>query len=198
MLTWILPAVFEMCAAPLLKWRERWSAFAIAGIGMVVALFLSVSGGGRLQELTPARAAADSWSRLRVGMIVYTGQGGAESSVCPTLATLLTHADNGLCRIVPPATPAIVDAIIPCKETDSDWGYESPHVELHAADNSWNGFTDAGSLQPNVPAGTLLALRRDWGVPLVIQNERGSQTIIEARRWQRFCAMIQRELHRFL
>lgn len=82
------------------------------------------------------------------------------------------------CRFVAQGTPAIVDSVIPCKRTDPDFGYESPQVRLHAANGSWSGFTEAAGLQPDVPVGTLLAMERDWGAPLVIENSRGAQTVI--------------------
>lgn len=33
-------------------------------------------------------------------------------------------------------------------------------------------------MQPDVPGGTLLDMQRDWGAPLVIENDRGAQTAI--------------------
>ena len=82
------------------------------------------------------------------------------------------------CPMFRRAIPVIVDEIIPCKRSDPGWGWESAHVRLHARDGSWYGFTDAGSLQPNVPVGTLLDLEGDWGAPLAIDDDSGKQTVI--------------------
>lgn len=99
--------------------------------------------------------------------------------ICPTLAILYKRGERS-CRTVTSATPVIIDAIIPCKRTDPDWGYESPHARLHAADGSWSGFTDVGNLQPTVPVGTLLAMQGDtlWRDPLVLENDSGKRIAI--------------------
>jgi hypothetical protein len=181
-LVWIVPAICGTAAALLLKWHERRSAFAIAAFATIAVLVVAVQGGEIARKLAPAYAAADSWSMLRAGMRLYTGDGysSAGQAICPTLATLLASERNrsGLCKIVSRGTPAIVDAILACAKTDPDWGFESPHVKLHALDGSWVGFTDAGNLQPDIPVGTLLAMHRDWGAPLMLESERGAPTPI--------------------
>lgn len=180
MLVWIIPAIFGTVAALLLKWRERTTSFSITAVATATLIVFVIEGAARARELAPAYLAAETWSRLHVGMNVFTGDEGNASgqTVCPTLAASLDEQNIGLCRHVAPATAAVVDAIIPCKKTDPDWGYESPRVRIHAADGSWAGFTDAGMLQPKIPVGTLIEMARDWDSPVVMNDDRGRQTII--------------------
>lgn len=182
MFVWVIPAILGTLAALLFKWRRRWASWGFATITIVTAIVLAIQGSNRARELAPIYSAAESWSKLRVGMRVYTGQEGNASgqAVCRTLARLYARQRDPVspCGLVAQGSPAIVDAVIPCKKTDPNWGYESPQVQLHAVDGSLKGFTDAGILQPDVPVGTLISMQRDWGAPLVIESENGHMTIL--------------------
>ncbi|HYK52191.1 MAG TPA: hypothetical protein VEV38_01500 [Candidatus Eremiobacteraceae bacterium] len=180
MLFWIVPTVFGIVVALLLKWRERESAVAIGGLATAGLVVLAIIGTNRHKELAPAYSAAKTWSELRVGMNVFTGDdgNGVGETVCPTLSAILVDQLSGQCGRVPPGSPAVVDEIIPCEKTDPDWGWESPHVRIHSVNGSWAGFVDAAMLQPSIPEGTLIELRRDWGAPLTIDDDHGRQTSI--------------------
>jgi hypothetical protein len=180
MLVWIIPAILGAVAALLLKWHQGASAYTIAATATAALIVFAIGGGNRARELAPAYRAAETWSKLSVGMTVFTGDENNASgqAVCPTLATILADRSPDQCRYITAGTPAIVDAIIPCKKTDPSWGWESPHVRIHAADGSWAGFADAGMLQPSIPAGTLIELQRDWGAPLALNDDHGGQTIL--------------------
>lgn len=164
---------------PFLKWRPNLSYAAIP-ISAAIVLILTVQCASTAKETYPALVAARSWSVLRVGMSVFTGGRSGGQTICPSMAALfaLERGQPARCINVPRGVPAIVDSIVQCKRTDPAWGYESSHVRIHSVSGGWQGFTDAGSLQPDVPTGTLLDLERDWGAPLTIDNDSGSQTVI--------------------
>lgn len=180
MLVWVFPAIIGTLAALLLKWQERAASVSIAVITTAAFIVFAIHGSARARELAPAYSAAEVWSQIRVGMNVFTGDEGSApgQTVRPTLAMILDDQTPGRCRHVSPGTAAIIDAIFPCKKTDSDWGYESPHVRIHAVDGSWAGFADAAMLQPDIPAGTLIEMTGDWQDPLVMNSDRVGQTVI--------------------
>lgn len=184
MLIWLVPAALGTVAALLLKWHRAPSSLAITAVAVALVAILTVLGLNEARRFAPIYAAAASWSKLRVGMNVYTSQESIlhGQTVCPTVAALLAsqRSDSERCRIVAAGTPAIVDAIVPCKKNHPNWGYESAHVKLHARNGSWHGFSEAGSLQPDVPVGTLIDMERDWGAPLALENDRGVPTDIGA------------------
>jgi hypothetical protein len=180
MLVWIIPAIVGTVAALLLKWREQASSYSIAAIAATALIVFAIAGAERARELAPAYMAAETWSQLRVGVNVFTGdeRNGSGQTVCPTLAMIISYQSPNQCRHIAVGTLAIVDAIIPCKRSDPSWGYESPHVRLHAADDSWGGFADAAMLQPDIPVGTPIEIARDWDAPIAINNDHGGQTIL--------------------
>ncbi len=175
----VIPALFGAMVALLLRWRERLSIAAVP-LGAVLVAALWFAGNGNAQAVAPAHAEARAWSVLHVGMLAYTGGYEKGQTICPSLSAYLDFERDPLrlCRSVANATPVIVDAIIPCKRSDPDWGWESPHVQVHARNGSWSGFTEASELQPDVQPGTLLDMERDWGAPLDIVNDRGTSTVI--------------------
>ena len=98
MLVWIVPAILGTVAALLLKWRVRWSSLGFATIAIVAGFVVSVEGFSRASERAPAYAAADSWSKLRIGMSVYTGGNTSGQAVCPTLAELYSQQRSNTSR----------------------------------------------------------------------------------------------------
>jgi hypothetical protein len=183
MLVWIVPAILGTLTAILLKWRPLTTSLAIAAIAMSMLIYLTIGYAKLSIERAPAYAAAKTWSTLRVGMKTFAGGQDAYSglTVCPTLATLLAGQLSDQCQTISFGAPAIVDAIIPCKRTDPTWGYESPHVRLHATDGSWAGFTRAANLQPDIPVGTLIELARLGDAPLTMDGDHGTHTAIGDR-----------------
>lgn len=180
MFVWVLPALFGTGAALLLQRRPSLWALAVP-LAVILALPLATHGVARARAIAPAIAAARHWSVLRVGMAVYTGGDASDGqTVCASIAALLEAKKGGgtRCTTIPGGVAATVDAVIPCRKTDPDWGFGSPRVRIHARDRSWWGFADAGSLQPSIPTGTLLSMQRDWGAPLTLYDDRGNRTTI--------------------
>jgi hypothetical protein len=180
MLIWIIPAIFGTVAAMALKWRQRTSSFTIASLAMAALTVFIFVGANRARELGHAYLGAATWSQLRVGIIVFTGGADTVSgqTVCPSLADIYVEPRADQCRVIAPGTPAIVDAIIPCSETNLGSADASARVRLHAADGSWSGFADAELLQPSIPVGTVIELDRDWAAPLGMDDDSGAQTTI--------------------
>jgi hypothetical protein len=182
MFVWVFPAAFGVAAALLLKWKESLYLAALP-LAAVLAPFLAIQGGVLARERAPALSAAHSWSVLHVGMHVYTGGDPSSNGqkVCASLGAILAaeREQPAQCFNVARGVPAVVDGVLACARTDPYASYDwAPHVKLHARDGSWRGFTDAAKLQPDVPQGTLLDMERDWGAPLVIEDDRGVQTLI--------------------
>jgi hypothetical protein len=171
---------FIAVAAMALKWRQRTSSFTIASLAMAALTVFIFVGANRARELGHAYLGAATWSQLRVGIIVFTGGADTVSgqTVCPSLADIYVEPRADQCRVIAPGTPAIVDAIIPCSETNLGSADASARVRLHAADGSWSGFADAELLQPSIPVGTVIELDRDWAAPLGMDDDSGAQTTI--------------------
>ena len=171
---WLVPAGLGIAAAFLLKSHWKLSTIGITILAIALVPALAVQGLSHARRLAPINADAASWSTLRVGMNVYTSYEG--QTVCPTLRELLRAQVGGSkgCRTVAPGSPAIIDSIIPCKKTDVNWQDQLPPVTIHARHGSWRGFSEAETLQPDVPPGTVFVMHRDWGAPLALRNESGA------------------------
>jgi hypothetical protein len=178
MLIWIIPTILGTVAVLLLKWRSRPTSLAIASIAVASLIVCVVVGVNKASVLGHPYMAASSWGQLRVGAQVFAGDDGSAFSltVCPSLSTILADQPSEECRRVPPGTPAIVDAIIPCRRTDSSWNGVFPHVRLRASDGTWTGFADAGMLQPSIPVGTVIELSSDWNATLEMKDDSGETT----------------------
>lgn len=106
---------------------------------------------------------SSSWSRLRVGLRVYTdddGGGVTSLTVCPTLAEYSSFEDGNsvaACLNKRRGLAAVIRIIVP-EPTSADAGSSSPHVLLSATDGSWQGYTTAAGLQPVVPIGTIAVM----------------------------------------
>lgn len=86
---WPVPTAFGAAAALLVTWKETLSVVAIPLAAALVCV-LWVQGENTIRKVAPARAAARSWSVLRVGMSAYTGGDSASGQIiCPTLAAAI-------------------------------------------------------------------------------------------------------------
>jgi hypothetical protein len=177
---YVVPALLGAATSLVLRWKNR-IAIAAIPIAAIASAGLWIAGNGDATVLAPANDAAKEWSVLKVGMLVYTGSTNGAQAVCPTLASYFdSQRYDRPCAKITNGTPVVVEKIVPCKNTDPQWGWESPAVEIRARDGSWRGFTDSDELQPNIPIGTLLYLQRDWGAPLSITDDRDVTTNIGA------------------
>lgn len=176
-IVWIVPAVFGTAAAFLVKWRQR-SCYAAILIIAVLAPLLAVAGSKHTALLNVAYAAAESWSTLRAGMGVYTGGYADGQRVCPTLKVLLANSNSLRCKSIARGAAATVEQIFPCKRSDPGGEWPSTDVRIRAHDGTWQGYTDYESLQPEIPAGTILSMSGDWSTPLSLGDSAGNLTNI--------------------
>ena len=121
-----------------------------------------------------------SWDRLRVGLRVYTGDDGGDATtqtVCASLAAYLASIDDSNtphCLHVKRGLSATVETIIPSKSSDSDAGFRAPHVQLRGSDGTWSGYTTVVPLQPAIPIGTVLVMKKDGNATVNLAPRQGS------------------------
>lgn len=121
-----------------------------------------------------------SWDKLRVGLKVYTGDDGGDATtqtVCSTLAEYLGSIDDSNkphCLHLKRGRPAIVEAIIPSRESDADSAFCAPHVELRGTESSWSGYTTVIPLQPAIPVGTALIMKKEGNATINLAPRQSS------------------------
>ena len=120
------------------------------------------------------------WDRLHVGLRVYTGDDGGDATtqtICSTLSLYLAtfyESNTPRCKHIKRGQPATVEAIIASKASDADAGSGAPHVELRATDATWSGFTTVIPLQPAIPIGTVLVMKKEGNATLNLAPRQGS------------------------
>ena len=124
---------------------------------------------------------SESWSEARSGVRVYTGDDGGNAttlSVCSTLASLrafMSGDSSADCSHKKRGLLAVIEQVIPAKsDTDSGSFAGAPNVEIRAADGSWSGYTTVVSLQPVVPLGTVVVMKRTGNETLNLAPRQGS------------------------
>ena len=122
---------------------------------------------GNTVATKPRPASSESWDEVRPGVKVYTGDDGGSAStltVCSTLASYVAFMsdDNAAnCSHEKRGVLAVVEQVIPAKSnTDTGSFAGAPNVRIRAADGSWSGYTTVVSLQPMLPVGTVIVMKR--------------------------------------
>jgi hypothetical protein len=140
----------------------------------------ALRGGAVVTRRGSTPAPASSWDRLRISGSVYTGDDGGDrttQTICSTLAGYLASIDDdnaSRCLRIKRGVLATVEAIIPIKSSDPDQGFSFPHVKLRAADGTWSGFTTAVPLQPVIPLGTTIFMRKQGNLTINLAPRQGS------------------------